>query len=188
MIGLRTDNLSEVSTIKPNLSGEGPTPSTLAATISRNIGASLARVAVVALVALVALVLPAYLTHHLPVKTYAAWVLILQLAAYVSYLDLGIQTAVAKFVAEYDARGDHSPARDAMPVPDLPSWCRPEFWVQFSPPFSHGKSHGRLAPWGLSYSCGGGYSVPPTTSPSLASFQSKWSTSLILRPRNSLPQ
>ena len=110
MIGLRTDNLSEVSTIKPNLSGEGPTPSALAATISRNIGASLARVAVVALVALVALVLPAYLTHHLPVKTYAAWVLILQLAAYVSYLDLGIQTAVAKFVAEYDARGDHAGA------------------------------------------------------------------------------
>jgi len=58
----------------------------------------------------VALVLPAYLTHHLRVKTYAAWVLILQLAAYVSYLDLGIQTAVAKFVAEYDARGDHAGA------------------------------------------------------------------------------
>lgn len=75
----------------------------LGATISRNIAASLARVAVVALVALV---LPAYLTHHLPVTTYAAWVLILQLGAYVSYLDLGIQTGVSKFVAEYDARGD----------------------------------------------------------------------------------
>jgi len=74
-----------------------------AATISGNIVASLARVAVVALVALV---LPAYLTHHLPVQTYAAWVLILQLGAYVSYLDLGIQTGVSKFVAEYDARGD----------------------------------------------------------------------------------
>src|SRR4029077_19022547 len=42
----------------------------------------------------------------LPVTTYAAWVLILQLGAYVSYLDLGIQTGVSKFVAEYEARGD----------------------------------------------------------------------------------
>jgi O-antigen/teichoic acid export membrane protein len=61
-------------------------------------------------VSLVALLLPAYLTHRLPVTTYAAWVLILQLAAYVSYLDLGIQTAVSKFVAEYDAKSDHAGA------------------------------------------------------------------------------
>lgn len=74
-----------------------------ASTISKNIVASLARVVAVSLVALL---LPAYLTHHLPVATYAAWVLILQLAAYVSYLDLGIQTGVSKFVAEYDARND----------------------------------------------------------------------------------
>ena len=78
-----------------------------AATISRNIIASLARVIAVSLVALV---LPAYLTHHLPVTTYAAWVLILQLGAYVSYLDLGIQTGVSKFVAEYAARADHEGA------------------------------------------------------------------------------
>jgi O-antigen/teichoic acid export membrane protein len=102
------DNLSEVSTIVPDLSGQRPGRSGgFAATISRNIVASLARVAVVSLVALA---LPAYLTHHLPVKTYAAWVLILQLAAYVSYLDLGIQTGVSKFVAEYEARGDEAGA------------------------------------------------------------------------------
>ena len=71
--------------------------------LSQNILASLARVIAVSLVALL---LPAYLTHHLPVTTYAAWVLIIQLAAYVSYLDLGIQTGVSKFVAEFDARGD----------------------------------------------------------------------------------
>jgi O-antigen/teichoic acid export membrane protein len=65
-------------------------------------------------VSLVALVLPAYLTHHLPVTTYAAWVLILQLGAYVSYLDFGIQTGVSKFVAEYEARGDnHGAGRHA---------------------------------------------------------------------------
>jgi O-antigen/teichoic acid export membrane protein len=71
--------------------------------LSQNILASLARVIAVSLVALA---LPAFLTHHLPVTTYAAWVLIIQLGAYVSYLDLGIQTGVSKFVAEFEARGD----------------------------------------------------------------------------------
>jgi O-antigen/teichoic acid export membrane protein len=96
--------LTELSTLTPDLSAREPDRSRgFTATISRNIVASLVRVAAVALVALV---LPAYLTHHLPVKTYAAWILILQLGAYVSYLDFGIQTAVSKFVAEYEARGD----------------------------------------------------------------------------------
>ena len=96
--------MSEAPTIGRDLGATEPRkPSGFAATISRNIVASLARVAAISLVALV---LPAYLTHHLPVQTYAAWILILQLAAYVSYLDLGIQTGVSKFVAEFDARGD----------------------------------------------------------------------------------
>ena len=100
--------MSEASTIVPDLSGKSPRrPTGFAATISRNIVASLARVFAVSLVALV---LPAYLTHHLPVTTYAAWVLILQLGAYVSYLDLGIQTGVSKFVAEYEAKGDEAGA------------------------------------------------------------------------------
>lgn len=72
-----------------------------------NVVASFLRVAAVSMVALV---LPAYLIRHLAVQTYAAWVLIIQLAAYVSYFDLGIQTAVSKFVAEYDARADHEGA------------------------------------------------------------------------------
>jgi len=98
--------LSEVSSMIPDLPGTEPErPGGFAATISRNVAASLARVVAVALVALV---LPAYLAHHLPVTTYAAWVLILQLGAYVSYLDLGIQTGVSKFVAEYDAKGDEA--------------------------------------------------------------------------------
>ncbi|MGB7601984.1 MAG: polysaccharide biosynthesis C-terminal domain-containing protein [Candidatus Sulfotelmatobacter sp.] len=100
--------MSEITTTVPGLSSEGPKKSgDFATTISRNIVASLARVAAVTLVALV---LPAYLTHRLPVTTYAAWVLILQLAAYVSYLDLGIQTGVSKFVAEFEARGDEARA------------------------------------------------------------------------------
>jgi O-antigen/teichoic acid export membrane protein len=102
----RVDTLSEVSPMIPDLPGTEPERSGgFAGTISKNIVASMARVAAVSLVALV---LPAYLTHHLPVTTYAAWVLILQLGAYVSYLDLGIQTGVSKFVAEYDAKGDEA--------------------------------------------------------------------------------
>ncbi len=100
--------MSEVATTIRDLESKRPQPpSRFAATISRNIAASLARVFAVSLVALV---LPAYLAQHLPVSTYAAWVLILQLAAYVSYLDLGIQTAVSKFVAEYDAKGNRAGA------------------------------------------------------------------------------
>ncbi|HET8827513.1 MAG TPA: polysaccharide biosynthesis protein, partial [Terriglobales bacterium] len=58
----------------------------VAAVVFKNIGANLARAAAIAVVALL---LPSYLTHHLPVKVYAAWVLIIQLGAYVSYFDLG---------------------------------------------------------------------------------------------------
>jgi O-antigen/teichoic acid export membrane protein len=78
-------------------------PAGVAKTVSRNIAISLVRLAINSLIALV---LPAYLTHHLPVTTYGAWVLILQLGALVSFLDFGIQTGVAKFVAEYEAKGD----------------------------------------------------------------------------------
>ena len=55
---------------------------------------------------LVAILLPAYLTHRLPVEIYGAWVLILQLGAYVGYLDFGVQTAVSKYIAEYEAKRD----------------------------------------------------------------------------------
>ena len=58
----------------------------------------------------VALLLPAFLTHRLPVETYGAWVLILQMGSYVSFLDFGVQTGIAKFVAEFDASGDRQSA------------------------------------------------------------------------------
>jgi O-antigen/teichoic acid export membrane protein len=82
-------------------------PINLRTTLSRNIAASLARVGALSLISLV---LPAYLAHHLPVTIYAAWVLILQLGAYVLYFDFGMQTAISKFVAEYDATKDHDRA------------------------------------------------------------------------------
>ena len=54
----------------------------------------------------IGLVLPSFLAHKLPIATYAAWVLILQMSAYVGYLDFGIQTGIAKYVAEFEARRD----------------------------------------------------------------------------------
>jgi O-antigen/teichoic acid export membrane protein len=98
------DKSSEAAAVVPLRPFQPETPRSFARAISKNIVASLARVAAVSLVALA---LPAYLTHHLPVTTYSAWILILQLAAYVSYLDLGVQTGVSKFVAEYEAKGDN---------------------------------------------------------------------------------
>jgi O-antigen/teichoic acid export membrane protein len=55
---------------------------------------------------LVSLVLPPFLVHHMSRAEYSAWVLILQLSAYVSLLDFGLQTAIGKYVAEYEASGD----------------------------------------------------------------------------------
>ena len=54
--------------------------------------------------AAISIFLPHFLVHRMSPAEYSAWVLILQLSAYVTFLDLGIQTAIGKFVAEYDAR------------------------------------------------------------------------------------
>jgi O-antigen/teichoic acid export membrane protein len=82
-------------------------PRGIAATLMRNAAISVARLVVAALVALL---LPAYLTHKLPITTYSAWVLVLQMSAYVAYLDFGVQSGVSKYVAEYEAKGDGSGA------------------------------------------------------------------------------
>jgi len=88
----------------PIMTGTAPAPRLgLRGVVLKNIGANFARVAAVSAVAIV---LPSYLTHHLPVEIYAAWVLIIQLGAYVLYFDLGIQTGVSKFVAEHEAKGE----------------------------------------------------------------------------------
>ena len=76
---------------------------TTAANLFRNSAANVARLG---FTAVIAILLPAYLTHRLPVEIYGAWVLILQLGAYVGYLDFGVQTAVSKYIAEYEAKGD----------------------------------------------------------------------------------
>jgi O-antigen/teichoic acid export membrane protein len=50
--------------------------------------------------ALVALALPHFLVHALTPTRFAAWSLILQIAAYASYLDFGLQIAVSRFLAQ----------------------------------------------------------------------------------------
>src|ERR1700761_5449709 len=50
--------------------------------------------------AAVAIVLPRFLTRSLDSERFAAWSLILQIAAYASYLDFGLQTTVARFIAQ----------------------------------------------------------------------------------------
>lgn len=56
--------------------------------------------------ALVAIVLPPFLTRLMTVQSFGAWSLVLQLSAYVGYLDFGIQTAVGRFVAHANEKGD----------------------------------------------------------------------------------
>lgn len=72
-------------------------------TIAKNAFANLMRGGATAIVALA---LPHFLTHSLSHDRFAAWSLLLQMSAYTSYLDFGVQTAVARFLAGYMERGE----------------------------------------------------------------------------------
>ena len=65
--------------------------------------------------AVVAVVLPSFLARLMSTSAYGAWLLILQLSAYVGYLDFGIQTAVGRFVAHSNERGDAGPSSYFLP-------------------------------------------------------------------------
>ncbi len=54
--------------------------------------------------AVLALGLPPFLTRAMSVAEFSAWALILQLAAYVNYLEVGIQTALARLTAHTHER------------------------------------------------------------------------------------
>ena len=73
-------------------------------TIAKNSVANLIRFAVSVLAAAL---LPPFLTRRLSHDMYAAWVLILQLGAYAAIFELGLQTAISKFVAQHHALEDH---------------------------------------------------------------------------------
>jgi O-antigen/teichoic acid export membrane protein len=66
-------------------------------TVVKNAAANLIRGGATAAVAIA---LPHFLTRTLVPERFAAWSLILQIAAYASFLDFGLQTAVARFVAQ----------------------------------------------------------------------------------------
>lgn len=57
-----------------------------------------------------AIALPPLLTRTLNSDEYSAWVTLLQLSTYVALLDLGLQTVVARFVAEHHARSEQDQA------------------------------------------------------------------------------
>lgn len=56
--------------------------------------------------AVIALFLAPILTRWMSPVAYGAWSLVLQISAYVGYLDFGIQTAVGRFLAHANERGD----------------------------------------------------------------------------------
>ena len=63
--------------------------------------------------AVVALLLPPVLVRHMTPAAYAVWVLTLQVVAYVSYLDFGLQTAVGRYIAFANEKKD-SKFRDGI--------------------------------------------------------------------------
>jgi len=71
--------------------------------VVRNASANLLRLAGSGVIALA---LPPFLVRMLPKDTYGAWALLLQVTLYVGYLDFGVQTAVARFVAHSEELGD----------------------------------------------------------------------------------
>lgn len=75
----------------------------LGATVIKNAFANIVRGGASAIVAVA---LPHFLTHDLSIERFSAWVLMLQIAAYSNYLDFGVQTAVARYVAQAVERGD----------------------------------------------------------------------------------
>jgi O-antigen/teichoic acid export membrane protein len=62
---------------------------------------------------LVAVALPAVLVRALTPDAYSAWALVLQVAAYVGLLDLGLQVGIGRFIARETGRGDLA-QRDAF--------------------------------------------------------------------------
>lgn len=69
----------------------------------KNASANLARGGATAVMVLL---LPPVLVRHMPASEYAVWILVLQTAGYISYIDLGLQTAVGRFVAFANEKRD----------------------------------------------------------------------------------
>jgi O-antigen/teichoic acid export membrane protein len=74
-------------------------------TVVKNASANLVRLAGSGVIALL---VPPLLVRVLSVQEYSAWALLLQITAYIGFLDFGIQIAVARFVAHADELNDLS--------------------------------------------------------------------------------
>jgi O-antigen/teichoic acid export membrane protein len=82
---------------------DGTSRSAFFGVLTRNIVANLSQSGVTWLVLLF---LPPLLVRVLDRQSYATWTLLLQLAAYITLIDTGIQIAIARFVARADGLGD----------------------------------------------------------------------------------
>lgn len=71
--------------------------------VAKNAMANLARGAAAGVAALL---LPPILVRHMSQLDYTLWVLVLQIAAYSSYLDFGLQTAIGRYVAFANEKKD----------------------------------------------------------------------------------
>jgi O-antigen/teichoic acid export membrane protein len=69
----------------------------------RNVVFSLVRFLVFAIVGVL---LPSFLAHRMSTSAYGGLVLILQISNYLNYLDLGVQFAIAKYIAEFNTKKD----------------------------------------------------------------------------------
>ncbi|MHB8392478.1 MAG: lipopolysaccharide biosynthesis protein, partial [Acidobacteriaceae bacterium] len=118
-------------------------------TIAKNSLANLMRFAIGVLAAVV---LPPFLTRRLSHDMYAAWVLILQLSAYAAIFELGLQSAISKFVAQHHATDDHEGASSvvstavallgvsaacALAAVAVLVWQVPHLFGQLTPPLVH---------------------------------------------------
>jgi O-antigen/teichoic acid export membrane protein len=63
--------------------------------------------------AVMALLLPPILVRHMGSVVFGVWALVLQIAAYINYLDLGLQTAVGRYVA-FTTETRNTEARDGI--------------------------------------------------------------------------
>ena len=72
--------------------------------------------------ALLAVALPPLLVRHLPAAEFNAWSVVLQLAAVVNVLQLGVQVGVGRFVAYCRARGDAEYPREIVSTAFAAMW------------------------------------------------------------------
>src|SRR5215831_6498408 len=67
-----------------------------------------------AFMTVIAFFLSPFIVHHLGNLAYGVWVIIASLVSYMSLLDLGLQSAVTRFVSQATAQANHEEASQAV--------------------------------------------------------------------------